>query len=90
MYKIIFTESYLKLVAKWIKKHPDLKDKYYNTIQLLEINPYHNSLRLHKLQGSLSEFYSVSIDMKYRVIIDFTIENHQIIPLNIGDHGIYK
>lgn len=90
MYQIIFTESYTKLAEKWIKKHPDLKQKYYNTIQLLELNPFHNSLRLHKLQGSLSELFSVSIDMKYRVIIDFIIEDNKIIPLNIGDHDIYK
>ncbi len=90
MYQIIFTESYLKIVTKWIKKHPTLKNKYYNTIRLLELNPFHNSLRLHKLQGSLSEFYSVSIDMKYRIMIDFTIDNDQIIPLNIGDHSIYS
>ncbi len=90
MYQIIFTESYTKLAEKWIKKHPDLKQKYYNTIQLLELNPFHNSLRLHKLQGSLSELFSVSIDMKYRVIIDFIIEDNKIIPLNIGDHDVYK
>lgn len=90
MYQIIFTESYTKLAEKWIKKHPDLKQKYYNTIQLLELNPFHNSLRLHKLQGSLSELFSVSIDMKYRIIIDFVIEDSKIIPLNIGDHDIYK
>ena len=56
----------------------------------LEINPFHNSLRLHKLNGTISEFYSVSIDMKYRIIIDFVIENNKIIPLNIGDHNLYK
>lgn len=90
MYKILFTDSYIRIAEKWIKKHPDLKKKYYNTIELLEINPFHNSLRLHKLSGNLSELYSVSIDMKYRVIIDFVIDGNEIIPLSIGDHSIYK
>lgn len=90
MYEIIFTETYMKIAGKWIKKHPDLKAKYYNTIEMLEINPFHNSLRLHKLKGVSSNFYSVSIDMKYRIIIDFIIEDNKIIPLNIGDHSIYK
>jgi mRNA-degrading endonuclease YafQ of YafQ-DinJ toxin-antitoxin module len=90
MYEVMFTEAYTKLAEKWVKKHPDLRNKYYNVIQLLEINPFHNSLRLHKLKGAISDFYSVSIDMKYRIIIDFIIQDNKIIPLNIGDHGIYK
>lgn len=90
MYEVVFTEAYTKLAEKWVKKHPDLRNKYYNVIELLEINPFHNSLRLHKLKGAISDFYSVSIDMKYRIIIDFIIEDGKIIPLNIGDHDIYK
>ena len=90
MYEIIFTEAYLKLAEKWVKKHPDLRSKYYNVVELLEINPFHNSLRLHKLKGAISDFYSVSIDMKYRIIIDFIIEDRKIIPLNIGGRGICK
>lgn len=90
MYKLIFTDSYTKLLHKWLKKHPDLKARYVTTIQLLELNPYHNSLRLHKLQGKLSEFYSVSIDIKNRIIIDFIVQDSQIILLNIGNHDIYR
>ena len=90
MYNVIFTDSYQKLAEKWLKKHPDLKSKYYDTIQLLEINPFHNSLRLHKLKGEISEFFSVSIDIRYRIIVDFIIDGKNIIPLNIGDHTIYK
>ena len=76
--------------SKLLKRHPDLKNKYYRTLELLEINPLHNSLRLHKLHGKISDFYSVSIDMKYRIIIDFIVENNKIIPLNIGDHALYN
>ncbi len=90
MYEIIFTLSYTKLAEKWVKKHPDLKNKYYKTLELLEINPYHNSLRLHKLKGAISEFYSISIDTKNRIIIDFIIENNQVILLDIGDHNVYR
>lgn len=90
MYEVIFTETYTKVAEKWLRKHPDLKNKYYQTLELLEINPFHNSLRLHKLKGEISEFFSVSIDMKYRILIDFIIEDNKIIPLSIGDHSIYK
>lgn len=86
MAKIIFTETYIKSAKKFIKKHPELTSQYEKTLKLLEINPYHPSLRLHKLKGKLSEIYSVSINISYRITIDFIIENDEIVPINVGTH----
>ena len=86
MYKIIFTESYVKRAKKFAKKHPDLLNQYKKTLQLLELNPIHPSLRLHKLEGKFSEYYRISINMTYRITIDFIITEKEIIPINIGKH----
>lgn len=52
----------------------------------MEQNVYHPSLRLHKF----SDLYSVSINLQYRISIEFLIEDDKIIPVDIGDHkGIY-
>ena len=37
-----------------LKKHPHLIQRYFDTMCLLEANPYHNSLRFHKLRGKLN------------------------------------
>ena len=86
MYKIRFTKKYEKIAKKFFKKHQNLKDKYIKTILFLEKDPYHPSLRLHKLQGMLSEYYSISIDMEYRIIIDFIIVDDVIYLVDIGSH----
>ena len=86
MYKLIETKKYIKKLKKFLKKHPDMFEKYEKTIYLLESNPYHPSLRFHKLQGNLEEFYSVSIDMNYRIIIDFVIIEDKIFLIDIGEH----
>jgi len=86
MTEIIYTDSYTKRAIKFIKKHPDILSQYEKTLKLLEINPHHPSLRLHKLQGKLSELYSVSINISYRISIDFIIDNDQIILIDIGSH----
>jgi mRNA-degrading endonuclease YafQ of YafQ-DinJ toxin-antitoxin module len=58
---------------------------------LLEVDPYHPSLRLHKLSGRLEMLHSVSIDMQYRITIEFIIEDKTIIPVNIGTHDeVYR
>lgn len=86
MYKLIFTESYVKRAKKFAAKHPELLKQYKKTLQLMELNPTHPSLRLHKLEGRLSDYYSVSINMTYRITIDFIIKEKEIIPVNIGKH----
>ena len=86
MAEIIYTHSYLKRAKKFFKRHPELVSQYGKTLQLLEVNPDHPSLRLHKLHGKLSELYSVSINISYRICIDFIIDKDQIIPIDIGTH----
>ncbi len=86
MYELIFTQKYEKKAKKFFKKHPELKEKYKKTINFMQINPNHPSLRLHKLQGSLQNFYSVSIDMSYRIVIDFVIVDKKIFLIDIGSH----
>jgi mRNA-degrading endonuclease YafQ of YafQ-DinJ toxin-antitoxin module len=88
MYTIIFPDSYKKAEKKFFKKHPDLFGRYEKILKLLRLNPLHPSLRLHKLQGS--EFHSVSLNMQYRIIIDFVIKDNEIIMINIGGHEVYK
>jgi len=86
MYKIEFANKYEKKAIKFFKKHRNLKEKYFKTLKLLSTNPFHPSLRLHKLQGVKKEFFSVSLDMEYRIIIDFIIEDDKIILIDIGHH----
>lgn len=85
-YKIIRTDEYFKKLKKFIKKHPDALERYIKTIELLELNPFHPSLRLHKPQGKLNGYHSVSINMKYRIVIDFMFKEKEIIPIDIGAH----
>ena len=86
MAEIVYTVSYNKRAAKFIKKHPDLLSQYQKTLELLEMNPHHPSLRLHKLKGKLSELYSISINISYRISIDFIFEDDIIIPIDVGNH----
>ena len=85
-YNITRTDEYFKKSVKFLKKHPDILSKYEKTLILLSANPHHPSLRLHKLQGNLKEFYSVSLDLQYRIILDFIIVDEVIILLDIGSH----
>lgn len=86
MFDIVFTQAYTQKVKQFLKKHPSLKKQYAKTIELLSLNPYHPSLRLHKFTAGKITAYSVSINMSYRISLDFFVERGQIIPLSIGTH----
>lgn len=90
-YKLVFTESYERRVRRFLKKHPEIRSQYDKTIRLLELNPHHPSLRLHRLEGSLSDLHSVSINMSYRITMELLVTDETIIPVNIGTHDdVYK
>ncbi len=85
-YKVIVTDAYKKRVKKFLKKHPDMFNRYAKAMAILEVDPFHPSLRLHKLKGNLNEYHSVSINMEYRAVIDFLVVDEEIIPIDIGSH----
>jgi mRNA-degrading endonuclease YafQ of YafQ-DinJ toxin-antitoxin module len=85
-FTLIFTEQYEKRAARFLKRHPELEKQYLKTLQLLEMNPHHPSLRLHALSGKLQGLHSVSIDLSYRITLELLIKGEEIIPVNVGDH----
>lgn len=85
-YRLIFTDQYTKRAARFLKRHPDLEKQYLKTLQLLELNPHHPSLRLHALSGKLHALHSVSINLSCRITLEILIQDEQIIPVNVGDH----
>jgi len=56
------------------------------TYRLLEANPFHPALRLQALPGKLVGLHCVSINLSYRITIEFLIQDRQIVPIHIGDH----
>lgn len=85
-YTLIFTKSYKKRAKRFAQKHPELKETYRKTLQLLAFNPFHPSLRIHSLTGRLSGLHSISINLNYRITLELLISGHDIILVNVGSH----
>jgi mRNA-degrading endonuclease YafQ of YafQ-DinJ toxin-antitoxin module len=85
-YRLVFTEQYTRRAVRFLRRHPELVRQYQKTLELLEANPHHPSLRLHALKGRLAGLHSVSINLSYRITIELLITDEQIIPVNVGDH----
>ena len=85
-YTLLFTEQYERRAARFLKQHPELRLQYLKTLQLLEANPHHPSLRLHALKGRLAGLHSVSINLSCRITLELWIRESEIIPVNVGSH----
>lgn len=84
-YKLIYPDSYIKRAKKFLRKHPEIHNQYRKTLELLELDPYHPSLRLHGLERRLKGLSSVSINMSYRIVLELEIKDEEIILVNVGD-----
>ena len=85
-YTLVYPESYIRRARKFLKKHPELRNQYRKTLQLLELDPFHPSLRLHSLQGRLQGISSVSINISYLIVIQFIFEGIEILLFIVGKH----
>ena len=85
---LVFTERYERLAARFLRRHPDLRQSYRKTLLLLEADPHHPSLRLHALRGRLQGLHSVSINLSYRITLEVLIDGQRLIPIDIGSHDV--
>jgi mRNA-degrading endonuclease YafQ of YafQ-DinJ toxin-antitoxin module len=83
---LVFTDQYNRRAARFLKRHPQVREQYRKTLLLLQANPLHPSLRLHALGGKLAGLHSVSINLSYRITLELVIRDKQIVPINVGDH----
>jgi addiction module RelE/StbE family toxin len=86
MYQINRADSFIKKAKKFFKKHPELKEKFKNIILKLQTDPFEASLKMHKLQGELKDFYACSLSYEYRLVISIIIIDKKIYLMDIGSH----
>ncbi|MCH2243572.1 MAG: type II toxin-antitoxin system mRNA interferase toxin, RelE/StbE family [Crocosphaera sp.] len=78
------------LKERMIRKNPAFRPLIEKTVRQLAEDPFHPSLRTHKLKGDLSNVWSCSIDYSNRVLFEFIEDPEQqkqaILLLNLGSH----
>ncbi len=85
MIEIIWDESFLRILKKWRKKHPNLVEKFQQKVDLFIQDPFDPSLRTHSLSGNLAGCWSLSITYEYRLIFKFIDEN-RVLLIDLGTH----
>ncbi len=84
MRKIVFTESFRKDLAKFLRQHKDLEKSIERVLNLLETHIGNPILRTHKLHGKLRKSYACSLNYEYRIA--FTFDKNYVYIESIGSH----
>lgn len=87
MKEIILTDNFKKSFKKRLTNIQ--QEKFFKKLELFNQNHFHPSLRFHKLNGTLEDQCSISIEENLRVIL---IEDYNsIILIDIGTHDqVYR
>lgn len=81
----------MRSARKFLRKHPDLRERLKNVIDELKDDPFQPHLELHALGGKLDGVFAASISHSYRLTLSLKITKKEIILLDIGSHDdVYR
>jgi mRNA-degrading endonuclease YafQ of YafQ-DinJ toxin-antitoxin module len=91
VFTIVTTEYFLRRARKFLKKHPDLRERFAQVVDDLRLDPFAPHLAYHRLGGKLKDFQAVSITYDYRIILTLEVTEREVILLDIGSHDeVYR
>ncbi len=86
MFQISASDYFIKHSKKFFQKHPDLKEKFRQTIDDLAQDPFQPYLKLHPLKGNLQGLHAIRLTYSFRITLTLQLTEHNITLLDIGSH----
>jgi addiction module RelE/StbE family toxin len=84
--EIAFSSTFNRSFKKKIKGRKEIEDLFWEAAALFIQDPFHSSLKTHKLSGKLKDLWSFSVEYDLRVIFYFEDNNSKAVFVYIGSH----
>jgi len=85
--EIIYTPRFIR---RYKKLPREAREAARRNEKIFRTDPFSPSLKTHKLSGGLKNFWSFSIDYRYRIIFEFSTQEDVVYFHTVGTHDIYK
>lgn len=87
-YRLLRSTAFIRAARKLVKRNPPIASDLRSTLTLLSDDPFHPSLRTHKLKGQLSNSWACSVTYEIRIVFTFVeFEGQEAILLeSVGTH----
>ena len=86
--RLLRSTAFIRAARKLVKRNPAIASDLQSTLVLLSDDPFHPSLRTHKLKGQLSNSWACSMTYETRIVFAFVeFEGQEAILLeSVGTH----
>jgi len=84
--EVYYKQSFVKQLKKLDE---DLRKEIIAKIELFKDKENYKFLEVHKLKGRLKNFYSFSVNYRYRIVFQYESKN-EVVLLMVGDHDVYR
>jgi mRNA interferase YafQ len=85
MISLIWGSSFKRAYKRVTATNPDLKQKIAQALEPFADNPFHPSLRTHKLSGKLKGLWAFVVAYDCRVVFQF-LDDQDVLLIDIGKH----
>lgn len=91
MRQIAWSPKSLRAFKRVVRQNPQLRPLIAATLDQLAADPFHPTLKTHKLSGDLVGTWACSIDYSYRILFEFVPaptegEADAVLLLNLSNH----
>jgi len=83
--KVSWDQGFKRAYRKKVKNDAELKDRFWDAMEMFVKEPFHARLRTHKLTGRLEGLWAFSVSFDCRVIFKF-LSKTEILLIDIGGH----
>ena len=90
MIELVWSSGFGRNLKPLVRQSPNLKIQVLQTLDQLQEDVFHPSLRTHKMKGDLSDRYARSVNYSDRIVFKFAENSEsgdqEILLLAVGSH----
>jgi len=83
--EVFWDQGFKRAYRKKVKNDAELKERFWDAMEMFAKDPFHPRLRTHKLTGRLEGLRAFSVSFDCRVIFKF-LSKTEILLIDIGGH----
>ena len=85
MINLIWGNRFKRAYRRSVKSHSYLRDRISESLEMFANDPFHPSLRTHKLSGKLSGLWAFVVEYDCRIVFRF-LDDGDALLVDIGKH----
>ena len=90
MKKLVLSSSFKRAFKGLIRRRPAIEKRLAERLKLLSSDPFHPSLKTHRLKGKLSGAWACTVEYDCRIVFNFQNNpdtgEEEILLIDLGSH----